>query len=238
MSLIEEALRKQREENEKSGSGTATPPPIPGSDSSETSTAEEPERRSWALVTSIVGGGLLAFAIIIWLLLFGLKLWQTKADTINTKTVAPSHSPPPLVAPPAVVQTNNIVKPIEPTPAPPAPLPALPTTTNPAPLPLPSASEPHSVPAVTNPVAEKATSQKPPIPAPTKLELPVIWPKITVSGIIGSSKNGRSAAIMNGQMLGPGESLEGVTVEAIDKQKVKLKYSGEVKSLSVGASTE
>ena len=66
----------------------------------------------------------------------------------------------------------------------------------------------------------------------------MIWPKLVVSGIIGSSKNGRSAAIMNGQMLSPGETIEGVTIESIDKQKVKLRYSGEVKLLSVGASTE
>ena len=77
-----------------------------------------------------------------------------------------------------------------------------------------------------------------PPPAPAKLELPVIWPKLVVSGIIGSSKNGRSAAIMNGQMLSPGETIEGVTIESIDKQKVKLRFSGEVKLLSVGASTE
>jgi type II secretory pathway component PulC len=65
-----------------------------------------------------------------------------------------------------------------------------------------------------------------------------MWPKLTVSGIIGSSKSGRSAVILNGQMLCPGDTMEGVSVESIDKQRVKLKFNGEVKMLSVGSSTE
>lgn len=248
MSLIEEALRKQREENEKEGGApVATPSPAslpPDADPSEISTVEEPVRRSWALLAGIVGAGVIAILFLVWLLVFGLKLWQTKPTAPSTVAIGVTNAPKASVVNQSAIHTNETPK-----PATPAPLPA---TAPSVPIPPPQAAlppapatpiTPHEAQAIPGPaLPEKPNTQNQknstPSPAPTKLEMPVLWPKLTVSGIIGSSKSGRSAAIMNGQMLSPGESIEGVTIESIDKQKVKLRYNGEIKSLSVGASTE
>lgn len=243
MSLIEEALRKQREESEKSE--TVSPPPLPGPTSDEVQpdgqSSDTSPRRPWGLLAGIAGAGVLAILFVVWLLVFGLKLWQTQPAPTATKDATPPHAPVTPGTPAPASRTNAV--------APTPPLPLAPAIVPPAPKPVPteSVSPPPSPAPQTNaaaqaiPIAEKAApALKPsgPPPVPTKLELPVIWPRLVVSGIIGSSKNGRSAAIMNGQMLSPGEAIEGVTIEAIDKQKVKLRYGGEVKLLSVGASTE
>ncbi|MEI6167008.1 MAG: hypothetical protein WCS52_07420 [bacterium] len=247
MSLIEEALRKQREESEKSAPPSPPPPPIPSPSPDEAPPdappAEASPRRPWALLAGIAGAGVLAILFVIWLLVFGMKLWQTKPDIVNTKGVIATHAPS---LPPTAPRTNDTSKSVTPPPSPvmvpsipkPPPqegLPATPVTPPPA-LEAPASPAPPIIPVVEK--ALPALKPSAPSPAPAKLELPVIWPKLVVSGIIGSSKNGRSAAIMNGQMLSPGETIEGVTIESIDKQKVKLRYSGEVKLLSVGASTE
>lgn len=247
MSLIEEALRKQREENEKPGSATvpsppapAVPPPLPP----ELPLEEEPARRSWTLLAGIVGGGALAILFIFWLLVFGLKLWQAKPDLTIIKTVISTNNTP--LASPAHQSKITINEAVKSPPQPPTT--AVQPTTPPPPVTLPppatiqpSVPKAQELPLSTTPVAEKTPSYQKssnPAPTPAKLELPILWPKIMVSGIIGSSKNGRSAAILNGQMLSPGETIEGVTIESIDKQKVKLRYNEEIKLLSVGASTE
>jgi hypothetical protein len=197
-------------------------------------------------LAGIAGAGVLAILFVIWLLVFGMKLWQTKPDTMTTKGGIATNAPGIPLTPSAASHTNDTSK----SPAPPSLPAAVPTSPKPPPqpgLPATPVTPPPAPEAPASPTppatltAEKALpALKPsvPPPAPAKLELPVIWPKLVVSGIIGSSKNGRSAAIMNGQMLSPGETIEGVTIESIDKQKVKLKFSGEVKLLSVGASTE
>jgi hypothetical protein len=68
--------------------------------------------------------------------------------------------------------------------------------------------------------------------------MPVLWPRLVVSGVIGSSKNGHSAVIINGQMLSPGDSIEGVKILSIEKQRVKLSLQDEFRYVSVGSSTE
>lgn len=242
MSLIEEALRKQREESEKSES--APPPPLPGVPATDEAKPDGPppelsSRRPWGLLAAIAGITVLAILFILWLLVFGLKLWQTPPIAGITKAPAPLAPVTPVT--PAPASRTNAAAPEARTPdapvAPPAPKPLPAEAVSPPPSPGPQTNP--AAPAI--PIAGKdvpALKPSAPPPAPAKLELPVIWPKLVVSGIIGSSKSGRSAVIMNGQMLSPGEAIEGVTIESIDKQKVKLRYSGEVKLLAVGASTE
>ncbi len=248
MSLIEEALRKQREESEKTGSVSIAPPPIPSEPAEippEPPIAEEHARRPWALLAGIAVASILAILFVAWLLIYGLKLWQTKPTPaqINASitTNAPKALPVTTAAPSTNTTTKPLVAPQTPPPQPVATTPAPPpATTTPATLP---ATQAPTVAPKTDPTATLAPKSAPPpqqsiTPAPDKLELPVMWPKLTVSGIIGSSKSGRSAVILNGQMLSPGDTIEGVSIESVDKQKVKLKYSGETKMLSVGASTE
>ncbi len=246
MSLIEEALRKQREESEKTGNVSVTPAPIPNPPPEPTPEAaapltEEPARRSWALLAGIAAAGVSAILFIIWLLVFGLKLWHTQTDTKTTKAGIPTNAPAAVMVNPASTHTNVPEK--SPVPAPP-PVVQAPTSAPPVSLPPPvvppATQETHPASKSTTPVTDNLPQKTSLTTTPNtaKLEMPVMWPKLTVSGIIGSSKSGRSAVIMNGQMLSPGETIEGVTIESIDKQKVRLKYSGEVKLLSVGASTE
>jgi len=249
VSLIEEALRKQREENDKSGSVPNIPPPSPASHTEapqEPLVAEEPSRRPWVMLAGIAGGGIFAILLIVWLVIYGLALWHNNSNTplikatISNNTIAastkyqpatrtndqtlivttPSNAPPPaVVCPVPIVQSAS----------PPA-QPSKPQT---------SISEPPA-PVLASAAGDKANPEKtlPKTLATAKPPLPTIWPKLIISGIIGSSKNGRSAAIINGQMLSPGENTEGVTIGAIENQKVKLIFNGEVKTLSVGASTE
>jgi hypothetical protein len=72
---------------------------------------------------------------------------------------------------------------------------------------------------------------------PDKL-MAVIWPRLSVSGIIGTSSGSRGAAIINGQMLGIGSTIEGVKIIAVDKQGVQLRLGDETRTLTVGGTTE
>ncbi|MEI8138733.1 MAG: hypothetical protein WCI03_02575 [bacterium] len=254
MSLIEEALRKQREENDKSGNASISPPPIPDVSPESTpeppANAEEPARRPWVLLAGIVGGGVLAILFVLWLLFYGLGLWHNKPGTLIVKSVGPTNTPISIVSnlsvgatnnttllavPPPVSSTTTVAQLLTPHPTQTALTP--PQTSQPKPPPVAAPVIPASPLSIAEPppLPQKIA---PPPPTPAKLEMPVVWPKLTVSGIIGSSKNGRSAVILNGQMMSPGETIEGVVIDSIDKQKVKLKFSGEVKLLSVGATTE
>lgn len=223
MSLIEEALRKQREETEQTGQSAAIPPPLPHDPAPESieGTAAAP-RRPWAMLTGLILIGILSLAFILWLLFFGLHLWQKTPDPANTPVIAavpkapsiPSAppDPPPKLEPVVVTNTPPVIPPIAP-------------VTNAVVMPVITTVPP--APLVTNPPAVNIVKEI----------LPVIWPKLLVTGIIGR-KGGQSAVIINGQMLSPGDSLEGVKIEGIEKQRAKLVFQGEIKLLAAGGSTE
>jgi len=245
VSLIEEALRKQREENEKSGGPPPLPSPLTDAPSGPPASEELP-RRPWALLAGIVGGGVLAILFIIWLLVYGLGLWTGKTANSAIKGFVSTNSAVSVSL--LLAHTNDAAKtvinpprqsnsvPVAGTSIPPPPLKsALPSAQPPPTQPLPEPQSTQVLPIQDKTTPVKAISTSAP---PAKLVMPVVWPKLTVSGIIGSTKSGRSAVILNGQMLSPGETIEGITIELIEKQKVKLKYSGEVKILAVGATTE
>lgn len=247
MSLIEEALRKQREETEKAGTGhvalALTPPPIPESPSPDEGASEdasaEPVKRSLPLLIGLVVGGLIAVIVIIWLLFFGLHLWNTTPPPqaaarkpATTTPVVATNAGPTAGKTAAVPDAEPAVKtpPGAPAPGGTPVAPAVPPTSlEPAsgkpPTPAPAA------PAVTPPPA------KPPV-AVAKIFIPVAWPKLFITGIIGSTKSGHSAAIINGQMYSPGDSVEGVRIEAVEHQRIRLSFNGETRTVSIGAITE
>ncbi len=223
MSLIEEALRKQREETEQPGHSGATPPPLPHDPTPESTGEAAVARRPWALLAGLILLGILSLAFILWLLFFGLHLWQKKPvpapvpTPVATALKAPeTPSPVPAAAPkiePVMVAVTN---------TPPAIPPAAPVTN-----------------AVASPITPPAPLVAPQHTESTvKVAMPVLWPKLLITGIIGRNKGGQSAVIINGQMLSPGDSLEGVKIEGIEKQRAKLVFQGEVKLLSVGGTTE
>ncbi len=223
MSLIEEALRKQREETEQPGHSGATPPPIPHDSIPESTGEAAVARRPWAMLIGLIVLGILSLAFILWLLFFGLHLWQKKPAPVPVPTpVATALKAPAAPSP-------------DPAPAPKSEPVVVPVTNTPPAIP--------PVAPVTNAAAIPITPPAPlVVPQPTgstaKVAMPVLWPKLVVTGIIGRNKGGQSAVIINGQMLSPGDSLEGVKVEGIEKQRAKLVFQGEVKLLSVGGTTE
>jgi hypothetical protein len=186
------------------------------------------------MLAGLVVLGILSLAFILWLLFFGLHLWQKKpepaiAPVTATVPKAPSTpSPAPVPAPkaePVVIAVTN-TPPVVPPIAPVTNAAVIPAAT-PVPPARPIDPTPPPAPVVTNP---------PTVSAP-KEATPVIWPKMLVTGIIGR-KGGQSAVIINGQMLSPGDSLEGVKIEGIEKQRAKLVFQGEIKFLAAGGSTE
>lgn len=239
MSLIEEALRKQREETEQQSEkkiSLAPPPPPPEEPAPEPSEeTTEPAQRSWGLLIGLSLAGLLAIIAIVWLLFFGLKLWKKDPSTSTILAAATSK----------VTNTTTAIKPV------PAPVkPETPPTVKPVTAMVPVATNTLSVappvtapqPVSTNPVAATSAVTQATAPAaivaPVKMPMPVLWPRLTVSGVIGSSKNGHSAVIINGQMMSPGDLIEGVKILSIEKQRVKLSLQNEFRYVSVGSSTE
>lgn len=249
MSLIEEALRKQREEVEKDEKSVATPPPaIPQETPPEPKEEEAPVRRPWVMLVGLCLLGILGVALILWMLIFGLHLWNKKpapaaAPKVAAITTNAATAPSPIITPkavPAVVLATNASSVVA-TAAPATNAVVVPPP--PPPAKQPTAVETISAPKVAEPHPPEAVKQPPsvtnaPAASPAKVAMPVLWPKLLVTGIIGSSRTGHGAAIVNGQMLSPGDSLEGVKIETIEKQRVKLAFQGEVKFLSVGGSTE
>jgi len=251
VSLIEEALRKQREETEQSShestplklaGATQPPPPLPEQESPD----EEPpaQRRSWALLGAIVGIGLLLVIALIWLLFFGMKLWQSPqaraSATVAVTETRPAAGPTGTVAvvvtegreisnAPAATHTATVAVSLE------AP------STNPA-LPVSPA-----IPPVI--VVQTAAGSIPPPPrdvplvkgATTNLTArpeAAVWPKLVISGFISAAHGVRGAAIVNGQMVGPGDMVEGVKVIAVDKHGVQFRYGSETQTLAVGGTTD
>lgn len=246
MSLIEEALRKHMEEEDKtkgqarlaSAPVSSAPPPLPSEPAPGKD--DEPVRKAWPILLAIVLGGIILVLGVAWLLLFGFGLWKRGAAPEKAELVAAVEAPAVEVKATGVVEeAGTSASPSGAVAEPPA---VLPPAVEPAPQPVPVAAPevtaaPVAAPAEAPPVAPVAA------PAETaqvaaKAVLPVVWPKLVVNGLIGGGQSGRSAAMINRQMVEPGVVLEGVRVEAIDKNGVRLSFQGETRLVAVGGSTE
>lgn len=160
MSLIEEALRKQREDTEKTQPKLqmqVQPPPLPP-EAREQPPEEQPEAvedapvaagegRSWKMLAMIALGGLVAVILVVLLLAWGFKLWQGQ-PTASGKALA-------------------VATPVTPaaTPTPPSPSQAAPAPA-PAQEPAPAAAAPTSAPAAAS-AAAPAVAAPSPAPAAT-----------------------------------------------------------------------
>ena len=225
MSLIEEALRKQKEEVERIGKISPTPPPLPETSSPVQEPKEAVEStRPWGLLAGLFLGGILLILLILWLLFYGMHLWRTSpeipAQGLKSVAVLPTNSP---AANTSRVETASI-----------------PTNSPSSTGPSVSSQSIQGVITVTTPPSP--TNQPPSLTAPVtsteKPPLPTQWPRLLISGVIGGGKTGHSAVIINGRLLSPGESIDSVKVVAIDRQRVKLVYEGEERVLSAGSTTE
>ena len=259
MSLIEEALRKQREETDRTqpaipvpqGPGRQAPnpaggpPPPPGSTPSAPPAigdAPAKSRKTWLLLIGVGVLMVVAVAVLSWMFIFGLWLFKAPGSAPGTGAVAVNgHSPTGAatraVAPaPATAVTSVVavvVAPVAATSRPPD------TATGTVAVIAPVT--PAMVATAAPPVAVvTAPRVKPPAPTTTVEtgKLPVVWPRLTVSGFMGGGRTVRSTVIINGQMLTQGETIEGAKIVAVEKRGVTLSFSGETRTLAVGTSTE
>lgn len=247
MSLIEEALRKQQEESDKTkGEGLRlsapavppAPPPVPPPPEAPAGDSEAAPRRALPMLLAVVGGVVVLVGLIVWLLFFGLNIWTTPVAKTEpapkpavAKRVEEKATAPAAVATPPVTSKVQVVQ------APPA---AVSTSAAPvaAEQPVTATTSAPVVSAVaTAVVAVLPQAAVEPVKPVEKITV-VAWPKLTVTGIIGTAQGTKSAAIINRQVVEAGGTIEGVRVESIDRKGVRLSYEGETKTLPVGGTTE
>ncbi|RKX33184.1 MAG: hypothetical protein DRP22_00895 [Verrucomicrobia bacterium] len=99
--------------------------------------------------------------------------------------------------------------------------------------PSPEAASPTAQVAVA-PEEPTRASEQPPQAAPS--ERKAVWPPLQVSGIIRQA-GGTSAAIVNGRIVGRGDTVEGVRIVSVAHGGVWLELGDERRFLRVGAAT-
>ncbi|HSM50664.1 MAG TPA: hypothetical protein VLA75_04610, partial [Thermoanaerobaculia bacterium] len=162
-------------------------------------------------------------------------LWLFTGKTAPTPS-APARAVPTHAAAPAASPANAEPAPIE---APPPEvtradgLPAAATVVPPEPQAAP-ASAVASRPAPSRPGARTATSVPEPQdkrePAPRRAEL-ADGTVLVLQGI--AITDGRPVALVNGVALGPGERVEGFTVQSIDAMRIELRRGDEIVTLAL-----
>ena len=244
MSLIEEALRKQREETEKARGGfpvpTSSNPPPPLPETEEPEEDDAPSHKALPVLIGVVLGGVLLVAAIVWLLLYGFNLRKSEAPALAaTSAVAAKVAVTSQVATAAAVTTVAASAPVVMTAPVAVPVPVQPGVVSPA---TTSSAPVMAVEAPVEAVSSTAVATVVAVvaePTPSVQKVAVVeWPKLTMTGFIGATRGGKSAAIINGQMVTPGTMVEGVKIEAIDRQGVRISFEGESRTLAVGSSTE
>ena len=116
-------------------------------------------------------------------------------------------------------------KPTETAPAKPGPTPAKPDKPVPAKPDKPVPARPDK------PVPAKPGSAKP-VAKPTQSAMPMLWPILSIKGILSSGPGG--GAIINSQIVRVGDSIDGAKVISVVKGNVTLEFEGETKVLRVG----
>ncbi len=256
MSLIQEALKRQQEDGGEENPESKNVPPVqepaeqapspephektmeneiqeapePEETPAETETPPPPEQkpqkpkktRTVVLASTIVGLILIAAAGGSYFLFFrtGDAGTNDQADTSPAEASATEKEPEATPSPPTDVDTK---KPGE------EKKDDLPPKTE-----TPSGEK-------TVPAGEKPTKKTPgpsrPVKAPprTPRPKPVLWPDLTLQGLL--SKSGEGAALINGEVISKGEKMQGVELTAVRKNSVMLKYKGETKELKTREST-
>ena len=247
MSLIEEALRRQHDEDDANAPGKTSPPPVGGKPSSvppppaKTSeepadspppvpeppleeTAEEPAKKGrpvWVTLLAVLLGVALLLGGIAAVAIYGFTHWLKQAgEEIATEleTELAKHpdiqitvEPQQPETPPTVVEVQpEVVTPEVATPEPPS--------------------------TETTPTTPPTVVETPPTTAPIRPRVPVVWPRLALSGVMGHGPQG--LAIINREHIGIGETVNGVTVVGIQDQGVELSYKGERRFLKVGSSLD
>lgn len=252
MSLIQEALRRQREEGSTDDrpkapasvtapapvaartTGPSRPPPLPSSTATGTAPAQA---ASVPVVVPEPAGEprqrpWLALAAIVFVVLIltagGIWLLLFALSQWHQAQKSQTLATQPAAAVEAPVAA---VTPVQPVAALPGPGPVAP-----APTPPPSVGPtPEAPPATPPPVGIKPAPPADIAPAPAPTDV-TPWPALRVTGVVG--KGLRGAATINNRIVVVGETVEGVEVLAVGEYGAKLEYNGETRFVKVGSSTE
>jgi len=72
-----------------------------------------------------------------------------------------------------------------------------------------------------------------PAPVPAPVEEAVNWPALTLTAVI-AGKGDSGSAIINKQVVGVGETIEGVKIIAIRGKTVEVELKGKTQTLRIG----
>jgi hypothetical protein len=212
-------------------------------------------------VVPTVLGLLLLLALLIgaigWAAVYGFRMagiqmpWDSSEPQAPANTAAVSEPETPIsesILPPvasATVDTTPDVtlatepeqKPAEDVVTEAAPVPVIP-------VPETIETERTETPEVPTPVSTPVVEAPPPVtapPPPTVTAPPPVhvdWPAAKISGIVRGGQGQGSAIIINDKVIGEGESIDGITVTAIEAKGAMLEYKTQQRFLKVGKSLE
>jgi hypothetical protein len=237
---------------------SSPPPPVP-EEGTVPPPEEEPKKHSKFADKRVLR--LVLSIIPIALILLGGGFWIAKSMlSAKPPQAAPSTKPRVQIPPQTTAQPVNPPSATE-IPAPPKPG-ALQPTAVAAPLPastsqtaaVSSAAQPKATslptpesaaPAATQKQAEATgtlpgTNEAPAAvveqPKPAPPPAPLVWPVLTVSGVMGKGTKG--AAKINNIIVEVGQEIDDVRLVAIGVQSVQLEYKGHERTVKVGRSTQ
>lgn len=261
MSLIEDALRKHQQEAEKVPAPAEAqppaeppsppePPPLPPSSEPPAEPAV-PASRNWPLLAGIVALVVLLIAAAGALGFLAYQQW-VRAKAAVAPAAGPAPSPRPLPAATTLVtqvsgaaSPSSVLASVSVTGATAtavvSSLPAITAAVDRAAVTSDNravASDVSVKPATTGAKAEAVqTARVMAVSAPAP-KPPVIWPKLKLSGFLNVRGSGasRGTAIINGQMVSEGETIEDVKLISMSQGEVLLELQGERRTLKVGES--
>jgi hypothetical protein len=217
MSLINDALKRASQAQKTRGTPAAPPRPLQPASSGTSS------RNLLVVVVPLVAVALLATAG--W---FGWQWWKNHPASPSSQTAAaaPSAAVKPAetnLASPAipattkpVVNTNLVVRQ--------APVPGV----KPAVAATVSATPKATTTAAATPPAAPNTNLAPVAP---EIQAPVEFPPLKLQGIY--FRMTKSSALINGQHLYVGDTVDNVKIIAVDRQSVTVEYRGQKKVLAL-----
>jgi hypothetical protein len=241
MSLISDALKKARQEAARQDALRQSTPYAVGA-------ADPPARNPWLPLLAGLGAGCglaLVLFVVAWIACWGPfartappRVAEVQVPAVQPVQPAPAvtiEEQPPSVAPPEVPQAaipeiTAAPPPLQPEPDRPQPAPvqapapssiqvtpSSPPPQQPAPEPQPAPAEPASTPVQEEPAEAAAPSYVREVPVPGGGTL-------TLNGIAYSPD--RPIAVVDGNVVGPGEVVQGFTVVEIQANRLKLQRDG------------
>ncbi|MBI3987132.1 MAG: hypothetical protein HY343_09440 [Lentisphaerae bacterium] len=234
MSLIQEALKRQQEDDGKGGADAApASPPVENAAPVETpapdavpESAPEPEpipvadtgeqKKKWIKLG--VAAGLLVLLLVVGVVMIGSALSaaaRKKADQ-EARRKAAAEQAQPAAAPQA------------------APAPAIEPTPVAVPVPPPAAASADVAVAVAVKPDEKPVEPAAGAKKEDKKPAKVRWPVLRLNATLNTSGDSGGAAMINNKVVGMGEEIDGATLLDIRQDEVKVKLGDEVRVLRKG----